>query len=110
MSRKKEIKKIYFHQKLSFFLILCLQLCCSCAPINETKGLDSPDPEIRGKALYTKNCSDCHGQFSSSDIPKKTSDEITWALSNIGPMTFLRSNLSNDNISDIEISLLDNSN
>ena len=106
---RRFFKKFIFN-KLNVVVTFCLLTLAfynNCAPVNKQKGLTSADPVVRGKTLYSINCSSCHGDFKSSDIEAKTSTDIHWAIDNIGPLTILRSRLSEENITDLDASLQD---
>ncbi len=84
--KKKQIRKSSIFTKLSavhYLVALSIIFCFAFVPMQKDKWTAPPDAEKKvnpivaneqslaaGKALYTKNCNDCHGKKGKGDGPK----------------------------------------
>jgi len=58
-----------------------------------------------GKMLFSMKCMSCHGDITTTNKKDATAARITWALSNIPQMSFLKGSLSPNDILALEAAL-----
>ncbi|MEI6487992.1 MAG: cytochrome c [Bacteroidota bacterium] len=128
MNQKINNKKMNSRISMKYVLAGAVVLCFAFIPVQKDKWTAPPDADKKtnpipaneqslaaGKAIYTKNCNDCHGKkgkgdgpksgdleksprdFTKEDFQKQTDGSIFWKLSEgRKPMPSFKKDLSED--------------